>query len=110
MNINHFPIILLTLGGVILTIGDMAMKKWVSTNRVYLFVIGMLIYMVGLVLLGLSFKHKNIAEASVIIVLVNIVLLSLVSRFYFKEMWTVYEVIGIFLGLGVIMFLELTPP
>lgn len=110
MNINHLPIILLTLGGVILTMGDIAMKKWVSTNRIILFIIGMLIYMVGLVLLGLSFKYKNIAEASVIMVLVNIILLSLVSRFYFKETWTVYEVIGIFMGLGVITFLELTPP
>jgi len=107
---NHLPIILLTVGGIIFTIGDIAMKKWVTTNRLPIFILGMLIYMIGMILMGLSFKYKNIAEASIIMVLVNIILLSLVSRFYFKEMWTVYEVIGIFLGLGVIVFLELTPP
>ena len=110
MTINHFPIILLTLGGIILTVGDIAMKKWVNTNRPYFFIVGLLIYMIGMVLLGLSYRHKNIAEASVILVLVNIILLSLVSRFYFKEVWTIYEVVGILLALSLIAFLELTPP
>ncbi len=110
MNLNHTSIILLGIGGVILTAGDIVFKKWVITNKLSLFVVGLFVYMFGEIFLALSFKHKTIVEASLILIFVNIIILSFVSRFYFKEPWTIYELIGVIAGLGLIVFLELTPP
>lgn len=103
----YFPILLLFAGGVILTAGDIVMKKWVVNNSVFLFIAGLAIYLAGLVFLSFSFKYKNIAVASTIFVIFNIATLSIVSWLYFKETLSVYQLIGIALGICSIIFLEL---
>lgn len=104
---HYFPFVLLFIGGSILTIGDIVMKKWVVTNSTILFTIGMVIYLVGLMFLAQSFKYKNIAVASTIFIIFNIVTLSFVSWLYFKETLTPFKMIGISLAIISIIFLEL---
>jgi multidrug transporter EmrE-like cation transporter len=104
---NWIALILLALGGIVLTAGDIFMKKWVVSNNIYLYIIGMIVYVVGLNFLAQSFKYKNIAVASVIFVLFNIITLSLVSYFYFKEKISGLEMLGMCLGLASIVLLEL---
>lgn len=99
--------ILLAIGGIILTLGDIFMKKWVSTKSYVFYFIGLAIYLVGLNFLAQSFKFKNIAVASVIFVIFNVVTLSIVSWFYFKETLSTMQIIGIILGITAIIFLEL---
>ncbi len=105
--INYLPFILLFLGGTILTIGDLVMKKWVSNQNWSTFVFGLLIYLFGLVFLGLSFKYKNIAVASTIFVVFNIITLLLVSWLYFKETIEPLQLAGIGLGIIAIILLEI---
>jgi len=105
--IQYLPFILLFIGGSVLTIGDIVMKKWIANNNTNLFIIGLGIYLIGLIFLAHSFKYKNIAVASTIFVIFNVITLSIVSWFYFKETLTPFQVIGIFLGLSSIIFLEL---
>jgi len=104
---HYFPLILLFIGGSVLTIGDIVMKKWVANNSVSFFVIGLAIYLIGLMFLVYSFKYKNIAVASTIFVIFNVITLSIVSWFYFKEALTPFQLVGIALGLISIVFLEL---
>jgi multidrug transporter EmrE-like cation transporter len=104
---QYLPIILLFIGGSILTIGDLVMKKWVINDKTPLFVTGLAIYLIGLIFLALSFKYKNIAVASTIFVIFNIITLSIVSWFYFKETLNPFQIIGISLGISSIIFLEL---
>jgi len=103
---NFFPILLLALGGIVLTAGDIVMKKWIVTSSAPTFFIGLAIWMIGLLFLAQSFKYKNIAIASTIFVIFNVVTLSLVSWFYFKEKLTPIEFFGIFLGILSIIILE----
>jgi len=105
---NSLPIILLAIGGLILTFGDLVMKKWVINNNIYFYIIGLIIYLIGLNFLAQSFKYKNIAIASTIFVIFNVVLLSIFSWFYFKEKLSTFEIIGIVLGLTSIIILELS--
>jgi len=100
-------IIILFLGGSILTIGDIVMKKWVLSNSLGTFILGLSIYLIGLVFLAFSFKFKNIAVASTIFVIFNVVTLSLVSFFYFKEVISPLQILGIFIGIIAIIVLEL---
>jgi multidrug transporter EmrE-like cation transporter len=104
---NFLPFLLLFIGGLVLTVGDITMKRWVENNNWLVFASGLLVYLVGSCFLAFSFKYENIAVASVIYVLFNIITLSLVSWLYFKEALSPTQIVGIALGLGVVAFLEL---
>jgi len=97
---------LVLIGGLILTIGDVFMKQWSMNNNWVTFALGLLIWTIGLVLLAFSFKTKNIAVASLIFSLSNVIFLTLLSWLYYKEPLTTQEIIGISLGIGSIIFLE----
>jgi multidrug transporter EmrE-like cation transporter len=104
---NWTALILLACGGLVLTVGDLFMKKWVVTSSPYVYIVGMIFYIIGLNCLAFSFKYKNIAVASVIFVLINIITLLLFSYFYFKERLGGFEIAGILLGIVAIVMLEL---
>jgi multidrug transporter EmrE-like cation transporter len=101
---NFLPFLLLFVGGSVLTAGDIIMKKWVGNNNWLVFASGLLVYLVGLCFLASSFKYKNIAIASIIFVLFNVITLSLVSWRYFKEALSPLQIIGVVLGVGVVTF------
>jgi multidrug transporter EmrE-like cation transporter len=99
--------VLLAISGIVLTVGDLFMKKWVVSNNYVFHYIGLAIYLVGLIFLAHSFKYKNIAVATVISIVINLATLTLVSWLYFKEALTLGQGIGVFLGVLSIVFLEL---
>lgn len=68
-----------------MTVGDVLMKQWVEAGSVWLYVAGMAVYLVGLNFLAQSFKYENIAMASAMFVIFNIVTLLIFSWLYFKE-------------------------
>lgn len=103
-----YPFMLLLTGGIILTAGDLFMKQWVNSNRRLFYIIGLAIYLVGLLFLAQSFKHKNIAVASVIFVLFNVITLAIVSWLYFKEGFSGWQIAGVLLGLASVVILELS--
>lgn len=104
---QYLPLALLFIGGSILTVGDIIMKKWVASNNAYQFTAGLATYLIGLIFLAYSFRYKNIASASTIFVIFNIITLSIVSWLYFKESLSTLQLIGISLGICSILFLEL---
>lgn len=105
---THFlPFIILFIGGSVLTVGDIVMKKWVVDNNSFLFIIGLAIYLVGLVFLAFSFKYKNIAVASVLLVIFNVLSLLFVSWFYFREKISLLQLAGIALALIAVVILEI---
>jgi len=103
----NVAILLLFIGGTVLTIGDITLKKWVNTHNNALYIIGLAIWLVGLMFLAQSFKYKNIAIASTIFVIFNVLTLSIVSWFYFKETLSTLQIIGILLGIAAITVMEL---
>jgi multidrug transporter EmrE-like cation transporter len=103
----NIAFILLLIGGIILTVGDILMKKWVSSNNYVFYIVGMIVYLVGMNFLAQSFKYKNIAVASVIFVIFNVVTLSIVSWLYFKETLSALQIVGIVVGLCSVILLEM---
>ncbi len=104
---NYLPLVLLAAGGIVLTAGDLLMKKWVITNQLWFYIGGLFIWLIGLNFLALSFKYKNIAVASVIFVLINVISLAIFSWFYFKEPLSLLQIFGLILGALAIVILEL---
>lgn len=104
---NLISLLLIFTGGTVLTIGDLVMKKWVGNSSPLLYVIGLFFYLIGMVFLSQSFKLKNIAVASLMMVLFNIFTLLIASWFFYQEKLSVVQMIGIFLGLVSVVILEL---
>lgn len=103
---HYLPFILLLVGGTILTVGDIIMKEWTIHNNSWYFFVGLFVYMIGLTFLAHSYRYENIAIASIIFVIVNIVTLLGVSAFYFKETLSPFQLIAIVFGISAVVMLE----
>lgn len=99
-------LIYITAGALFDTFGDLLMKNWVINNSKMYFAGGMLFYVIGLSFLAYSFTFKNIVIASVLFLIVNVVLLSLVNWLVYSEVLSHKEVAGLCLGLMAIVLFE----
>jgi multidrug transporter EmrE-like cation transporter len=100
-------LILLIIGGLILTVGDIVIKKWVQLSVWGYYALGMVAYIIALNFLAFSFKDKNIAVATMIFTVINVVTLSIFSWGYFKEPLSPIQIFGLALGLVSVAILEL---
>jgi multidrug transporter EmrE-like cation transporter len=98
----------LILGGILLTIGDIIMKKWVQTENLSYFLFGLIFYIVSLICLAFTFREKNIAVASLMLIIFNVVILSVVSWLFFSEPPTLRQFFGLCLGISAIVMMELS--
>jgi len=106
MNPKLIAFLFLFLGAAIDTAGDVVMKIWVVSGRKTVFIIGLIVYMAGLVLLSLAYRYENIAVASTIFVTFNVIILSVVSWIFFKEGLTLMQISGILLAIVAVGLLE----
>lgn len=97
----------LILGGFILTIGDIFFKFWTKHPTTWMYIAGLSIYILGMTFLIQSFKTTNIAVASAIFVIANILTLSIVSWLYFKEPLSTIQMIGVGLAIIAIIILDI---
>lgn len=96
----------LLLGGIILTMGDILMKEWVNTNSKLHLALGLGMYFISLICLAMSFREKNIAVASMMLIIFNILSLALVSWLYFKEPLSHQQLAGLALGIATVVVME----
>ena len=90
--------ILLVGGGFVLTAGDVVMKRWSETNDMMLFILATMMYVVALVMLGVSFKFKNMAAASALIIVFNLLTLTIISWWCFNEAPSAKQSVGLALA------------
>jgi multidrug transporter EmrE-like cation transporter len=100
-------IFVLLTAGIVLTIGDIFAGKWVESNKKYFYFLTLIFYMIGLNFLIYSYKFEDIAVAAIIMEIFNIVTLTLVGRFLFKENITRTETAGIIVGIIAVIILEI---
>ena len=93
-------------GAIFDTFGDLFMKHWIISSSYLTFFFGMVFYLIGLGFLAYSFTFKNMVVASVLFVIINIILLSLVNRFYYSESLESREILAICLGLVAFVLFE----
>lgn len=99
--------LLLILGGLILTVGDVFIKKWTIDNGLINFFLGLTLWIIALLLLAYTFRFMNIVSATFIEILVNVITLVFADYFFFKDPVTRPEIIGIIVGFIAIYILEL---
>jgi multidrug transporter EmrE-like cation transporter len=100
---------LIFLGGLIVTVGDLVLKQWVRSSSLLYYLAGIALYTMGGSLLALSFREKDIAVASVIFIVFNVITLTIAGMILYEEHLTYSKVIGICLALASIIILEIFP-
>lgn len=101
------PLIILLGGGVVLTLGDIFAAEWVRTDGgLLLFFITMIFYIFGMAILIKSYEGEDIPVASIVLVMFNVTILTIVGILFFKEEITITKIIGIILGIISLILLE----
>ncbi len=98
---NYLPFLILFVSGLVLTVGDLVFKSWVTKGMGYsfLYVFGVIAYLIGSLLLVESYKHDvNIVVAGIVQILLNTIILVIFTYFYFHEPLTAKQIIGIILA------------
>lgn len=104
---NISPLIMLFLGGIILTVGDIFAAEWVRIGGYGLYFTIMLMYLIGMIILVSSYKLEDIAVASTILVLFNVITLTVIGSLWFGEGITLTKIVGLLLGLIAVVLLEM---
>jgi len=103
-----YSTLILLVGGVFLTIGDVVFKYWTGHEKPLLYVVGLLLYVAGLIPLIESYKYQNIELASALLVLFNIIILTIVGWMYFGERISWLEIAGLLAAGVAVLCLELS--
>lgn len=90
-----------------MTAGDLVIKVWVLNQSRPHLASGLFLYFVSLVLLTLSYKYENIAVASMMIIVFNVVTLLVASKLLFGEHISSYRLGALVLALVSVGILEL---
>lgn len=98
--------LMLIAGGLILTVGDIVQKQWAITHKNYLFWLGIAVWTIGSVFLAFAYQYKNMAVATVIYIMVNIVSLTLVSWYWYNEKLTPLQIFAVILAMIAVVILE----
>jgi len=101
------PLFALLLGGLVYTVGDILMKRWVLTGKVTTYILALTVYLSGINFLAYAFKYKDIAVASVIIIVFNVVSLSIASWLFFGETLSGLKIVAITIALIAVVILEI---
>ena len=106
-SLHLYAFLVLAAGGLVLTLGDIVFKYWIGYSHPLLYGIGFSLYMIGLVLLIRSYRYENIAIASTVFELINLVTLAIVSWILFKEHLSYIQMAGIGTAIVAVLLLEL---
>jgi hypothetical protein len=83
-HIMHHGFLLLLIAGILLTIGDLILNAWVDAGNSWkLYTAGIFFYFIALNFLARSYRFENIAVASVIMEVFNLVTYLTVSYWKF---------------------------
>ena len=99
-------LLLLVAGAVFDTVGDIFIKNWIASKTAISLGSGIFFYAIGLSFLIYSFTFKNMVVTSVLFIILNLILLSIVNYFYFNESFSNKEGVALILGVAAIVLLE----
>lgn len=94
--------------GLGLVAGDLLMKNWIISGASFknlslgVYISALVIYGGSLTLYAYQLRTMNFGIATIVPILVNIIVVALISFFYYKEALSVYQSIGILLAIGAI--------
>ncbi len=103
----------LILVGLGMVLGDILMKTWIvsgggfKNSSIIYFILALVIYGVSLTGYAYQLKTTNFGIATSVPILINVVTVALISFFYFKEVLSLLQIVGIIFACISIVLLTL---
>ncbi len=88
-------LLLAALSGLLFTVGDIFLKYWANRSYPYQMALAFLFYLIGGVVLGFSFRRKEIAIAVAVLICFNLIAVSIIGFTLFKESLGLKQVLGL---------------
>ncbi len=96
----------LFLAGCLLTVGDICQKESTLRHSTILFIAGICIWTLSTVILAYSYAFRNMAVATLLYVIFNILTLLIISWLWYNEPLNIKSLLGMTMGLLAIYLLE----
>ena len=109
-----YAVVILFAVGVMLAVGDIFMKLWVSKNggnlttNIWWYIGGMLLYIISLSLYAYMLKKVDFAAASYAILLFNMIVIAIAGYFYLGDNLSMLELGGIICGIASVTLFALS--
>lgn len=100
------------LVGIAFTVGDVLMKVWSNQNYSFVgtglltFLVALLIYGAGFVYYGLQLRTSNFGVATLLPIVINILLVLMLTVFYYHEPLSTKQWVGALLGTAAVVLLH----
>lgn len=101
----------LILVGLGLVVGDLLMKNWIISGSSFknlsliVYLSALVVYSVSLTTYAYQLRTMNFGIATIVPVLVNVIVVAIISFFYYKEAVSIYQSIGIlFAVVAIVLF------
>ncbi len=107
LTMNQYFIYLVTIVAFLEVIGDILFKEWSIHSKNYLLILGILAYMAATLFWAFSLKYQSLSKAMVIFAVLTLIVGILVGVLFYKEDLSTLNIVGIALGLGSIVLLEI---
>jgi multidrug transporter EmrE-like cation transporter len=101
------PLLLLLIGAAVLTGGDIVLRFWVGNNKFSYYSVGLFLYLIAMIFLSQTYKFTNIALASAIFIILNLIILIIISTLYFHDKVTIWQGFGFILALIAIFLMNI---
>lgn len=99
---------LLILGAGLLEVGgDFFLKIWADTQRLSMGVLGVCVYIAGIICWAFALKFSSLSSAVTMVTLVGLLLSVLIGVLYFGETLSSYQKLGVALACISIVLIEL---
>lgn len=98
---------ILIIAGLFVTCGDIALALWAKQSKIYLFVIGILLNLAGLLFYAQSLRLESVGVATALFLGINILAVTLIGAFVFKEGLPFKQICGLIVLVLAIVVLEI---
>ncbi|MFA6460872.1 MAG: EamA family transporter [Candidatus Woesearchaeota archaeon] len=86
---------ILLIAGLCVTSGDIVLALWAKQSKAYLFLIGMLLNVAGIIVYAQSLRLESVGIATAMFLGINILAVTIMGMFVFKEMLNLKQALGL---------------
>ncbi len=86
---------ILLIAGLCVTSGDIVLALWAKQSKSYLFLIGMLLNILGIIVYAQSLRLESVGIATALFLGINILAVTVMGMIVFKEMLNIKQVLGL---------------
>ena len=106
ISLNNIGLIFIFIGAIIEALADIFFKIWNDKGDIYLIIIGTVLYLIGTGFWVISLRYESFTKSGTIFLLLNVILLSLIGSFLFKDNISLINRIGIAIGIVSIIMID----